>query len=794
MRRSEAAKYARWSAAVAVLLAGITGAVYVGRSWQRIVEKRHAPPAPPVNVERQSTSLTFSKVEENQTIFTVEASKSTDFRGENATLLEDVKITVFGKTGQRHDVLHTQSCRYSKETGGIACAGAVQIDLMSAAEAARSQRGPEEAAAQAVRIETKGVRFDRASGLARTDQPVFFRFPNGEGQAVGVEYRSEEGALRLLRDVSVKLKPSPEQGAKKTQGMDEVAIHGSQLDFGRDSHAMELLGPATAETAAGRIAAGEFQLLLDENFHAKTLSAKPASFGSASAAAGKPGEPDRLTTAGRPQVAVKSPSGTQTVSADLIAASIDPEGWVERITGQGSVQGTVETPESNGSWKAESAELEMWPRVNQPKELNLKGGIDLSLAALGNGESRELETEALRVTFRGGKPQEKSRVLRAETLAPGSLLWKEAIPAAGGALQETRLKAERMWLDFGVEGKGRRLEARGNVQMERRTPGRQMQTATANAGSVELAARGGWSRMELDGIVRLKEGDRSALADHAMILRAEQTATLTGHATVRDAASQTTAAKITFFQESGDVQADGDVKTSDLSVKSSAVELAPAPATITADHLQANSKSGRALYSGHARLWQGASVLEADAIELNREERSLSATGNVRAVFPRSGAGSKKNASSGPAAALWHVSAGSLKYWEKENRAHLEQNVVIQSANNRIRGAVMDLYFARAGANGAAAGSAAGAGAREISRAVATGGVIVEQGERRATADRGEYTAADGKFVMSGGNPTIFDAASGTTTGRQLTFFLADDTIIVDSEKGSRTLTKHRVE
>jgi hypothetical protein len=85
-------------------------------------------------------------------------------------------------------------------------------------------------------------------------------------------------------------------------------------------------------------------------------------------------------------------------------------------------------------------------------------------------------------------------------------------------------------------------------------------------------------------------------------------------------------------------------------------------------------------------------------------------------------------------------------------------------------------------------------GAQQISRAVGTGGVTVQQGERRATADRGEYIAADGKFVMTGGTPTLFDATEGTTTGRQLTFFLADATIIVDSENGSRTLTKHRVE
>ena len=116
-----------------------------------------------------------------------------------------------------------------------------------------------------------------------------------------------------------------------------------------------------------------------------------------------------------------------------------------------------------------------------------------------------------------------------------------------------------------------------------------------------------------------------------------------------------------------------------------------------------------------------------------------------------------------------------------------------------MHAAVVDLYFTRAGkpnsnaANGSAAANPA-AGAQQISRAVGTGGVVVDQGTRKATADRGEYSATDGKFVMSGGNPAIYDAVEGTTTGRQLTFFLADDTIIVDSENGSRTLTKHRVD
>ncbi len=89
---------------------------------------------------------------------------------------------------------------------------------------------------------------------------------------------------------------------------------------------------------------------------------------------------------------------------------------------------------------------------------------------------------------------------------------------------------------------------------------------------------------------------------------------------------------------------------------------------------------------------------------------------------------------------------------------------------------------------------AAAGGAQQLTRALATGGVTVRQGDRRGTAERAEYVVADGKFVLSGGNPTLYDAVQGTTTGRQLTFFLADDTILVESSEGTRTLTRHRIQ
>jgi lipopolysaccharide export system protein LptA len=136
------------------------------------------------------------------------------------------------------------------------------------------------------------------------------------------------------------------------------------------------------------------------------------------------------------------------------------------------------------------------------------------------------------------------------------------------------------------------------------------------------------------------------------------------------------------------------------------------------------------------------------------------------------------------------VHAGTLTYWSGEGRARLEQSVSAQSRQAQINSRVLELFFS----SGSSAGAQAASSARQLARATATGSVVVRQGDRRGAAERADYAAAEGKFVLSGGRPTLYDASRGTTTGRQLTFFFADDTIIVDSGEGSRTLTRHRVE
>jgi LPS export ABC transporter protein LptC len=801
MLRSEAARYARWSAAVALLLAAATALVYLNRGWVRRVERKQAPPPAPVDVTRQSAGINFRQFDkQSQTvIFEVQASKSTEYKGQDASLLEDVKITIFGKAGDRHDVIHTRSCAYRKAKGGIRCSGDVQLDLMSAKDAKLVEKNPEQAETRTTHVETRNVTFDRLSGLAQTDQRVTFAFPHGTGDATGLEYKSEEGTLKLLHEVRLRLvQPAAVAGQKMSKAElrpgQDVHVKGASLDFGRDTRLMHLHGPAEAETPAQRLTAGEISLALDEDFHAEKLVAVSAG-------------------GNRPDLTSKGASGELKLEADTLTAHFSPAGSITKLEATGAVHGLRSGPAEDDEASADSGTLDLWPRFSQPKELNLSGSVVLKADVKKTGEARVLQTNAFRMEFSGGNEREASKPQKAETLAAGTIEWTDAA-TSGNAAAKTKLQADRLVMDFAEKGKARQLQANGNVQTERRVAGHPLQTATARSGLAQMSAAGGWSQMDLQGDVKLKEADRRGQAEHAVFQRASQTATLTGQAVARDATTETHAPRITFAQTSGDILAEGGVRSTDFSSKGSAVQLAPAPANITSETLQANSKSGRALYTGHARLWQGDSVLEANSIELLRDTRVLNAVGNVRAVFPQA-AGQPKEQGAGPVLdsgaqqvnaaqvtpkkpQLWHVTCATLTYQDKEGRAHLQQNVVVQSAEQKMRGPELDLQFTRssdAGASGSATGPAnTSGGAQQISRAVGTGGVTVEEGDRRATAERGEYTAASGKFVMSGGNPTLYDGSAGATTGRQLTFFLADDTIIVDSENGSRTLTKHRVE
>jgi lipopolysaccharide export system protein LptA len=833
MRRTEAARYARSSAAVALVLALATAAVYVERAWKARTERKNAPAAAAANVARESNGVTFSKGEGSRKEFTVEASKSTDFTDRNLTELEAVVITIFGKNGDRHDVIHTQSCQYGKSDGNVVCSGEVRMDLQSAADLARVAHAAPDAVPQVMHVVTQAVTFNQKSGTAMTAEPVSFSFPNGGGQGIGMEYKSEAGTVRLLRDVRLKLRPpasavapakakaksrppAPGSGLADAAAEDVVTVTGTSLDFDRLSRRMHVDGPAAAESKTTRLTSGELTLDLDAQFRAQTLLASGN------------------VKDEQPKIVSQGGGGQTELSADHLAAEFSPQGWTTRVEAHGHISGVRRAAAQREVANAESATITMWPRVNEIKELELHGNVTLKTLAATTTDVRVLHTEAFRMQFSAARGDEAGKPLKAETLTPGRLEWTEnnastvtglrpanasSVPnqARAPITAHSALTADKLQMLFAADGKAKQLQADGHVRMERTMADQPVQTATAQTGVANLLPTGAWSQMDLNGAVKLLQGQRNGQADHAVFRQAEQTATLTGRAIARDATTETAAARIVFSQATGDIRAEGAVRSTDFPVSSGAgsnapVQLGPGPTHITSDLLQANSQSGRALYTGHARMWQGESVLEADSIELLRDSRVMNALGNVRAVFPQATAATPGNANSlstpvlastiatpgtGPNAAkkspLWHLTAQSLMYSDADSHAHLEHDVVALSADQKLRAPIVDLYFTRGSTLATGVSPAPRDSPQQISRAVGTGGTTVEEGGRKAVAERGVYTATDGKFVMSGGHPTLFDGTEGNTTGRQLTFFLADDTIIVDSENGSRVLTRHRV-
>jgi lipopolysaccharide export system protein LptA len=354
----------------------------------------------------------------------------------------------------------------------------------------------------------------------------------------------------------------------------------------------------------------------------------------------------------------------------------------------------------------------------------------------------------------------------------------------------------------------RELRGSEGVQFGRQIGEASPQTTISQEMVAQFAASGGWSIVDQTGNVQLHRDNETAQAERAHFERTSDTTLLEGSVVLTDSTSRTTARSALFNQTTNEFRAIGRVVTVESSSGGSQfVNLAPGPGRVSGERLDANSATGHAVYSGNARLWQGDSIVEGETIELNRQIHTLIATGQVHAVFPQAAAPNHSQAGSRPGPSkpeFWHADGSRLTYLSDESRGRMEENVRAHSEEGSMTADAIDFFFAPAanpaipdanmtGKTAPRPQNGTGTG-QQLVRASAFGTVNVEQQGRHGKANRADYTAGDGRFVLSGGTPTVYDASGNATQGRQLTFFFGDDTIDVDSAEGLRTLTLHRVE
>src|SRR3984957_20645063 len=138
-----------------------------------------------------------------------------------------------------------------------------------------------------------------------------------------------------------------------------------------------------------------------------------------------------------------------------------------------------------------------------------------------------------------------------------------------------------------------------------------------------------------------------------------------------------------------------------------------------------------------------------------------------------------------------------LLYAENDHKAVFSGAVVAQTPTALVRSSFMDVYFSSppAPAKSSPPPGTQGSQSSQVSKIVARGGVQLEQPGRKGTGEELTYTAADGKFLLTGTTaspPRLTDQVRGTVTGDALIFNDRDGSVVV-SGGASKAVTQTRV-
>ncbi len=136
------------------------------------------------------------------------------------------------------------------------------------------------------------------------------------------------------------------------------------------------------------------------------------------------------------------------------------------------------------------------------------------------------------------------------------------------------------------------------------------------------------------------------------------------------------------------------------------------------------------------------------------------------------------------------ITAAKLTYADSERKVHYEGGVLAKGADFTASAKTADAYLLSRSQTSNHQGFA---GPGQLDRMVAQDDVVIQQPIRRASGQKLVYSAADDKFVLTGGPPSIFDAEQGKITGVSLTFFRRDDRVLVEGEASTPVVTQTRV-
>jgi len=743
----------------------VVGAFYLRARWEQHRSLFELPKKVSVDIQQTSEGFTLSKSEGGRTLFTIHASRATRFKEGGRATLHDVSITFYGRQSERADRIYGSDFEYDPKTGTVVSRGEVEIDLAGTGE--RPELGKEASQhlkvqpppmpKEPIHVRLEQLSFNHKSGVAQSEGKAEFRLTHATGSARGLLYDSKKNELLLRSAIDIRGDGPHAERIQARSGTlrkepRQLVLRG--VEMSSEGHQLE-----TEQLVVH---------LAHDNSMQRVEAEQP------------------LKMSGGDGLEVRAARGVLTLGegsrpqSGWLGGGVDFSSQLQATSGHA---GEVRLQFSPGAAQAGKETGSKQPA--QLQAIHARGGVELRQWPPEGSKNRRtlvMTSDAMTFSLRDGR-----ELSTAQTEGPGELRVGASDAARGD--EQTTIAARRFTADFGRRNHLRSVSGSGGVVVTARAQGEADKVSTSESLRAEFSPAGEISSAVQEGDVRYREGaggeqgrrGRSVTAARASYAPRDESLTLTGSPRIVDGGMTMTADQVRLMRRGGAMLATGSVKTtySELKAQPNGAMLASGePVHVTAEAVSAEQSRGSARYSGGARLWQGANIVEAPVIEFDEQNRTIVARGDavhpVRSVFVREDAKGK--------IASVLLTAPQLKYSDRERLASYTGGVQAKSEDGVLTAERADALLG-------AAGNAQGGAPGRLESIVASGGVLVRQRERSVRGEKLEYQARSGTFVMSGGSPTLTDPVNGTVRGNSLTFYSRDDRVVAEGGDASRAVT-----
>ncbi|MGD1080615.1 MAG: LptA/OstA family protein [Candidatus Sulfotelmatobacter sp.] len=808
----------RLLAATAVLLTLVVAGMYFYARWRATNVLKQIPGKIGYDIKQTASGFQFSKSDGKRTLFTVQASDVKEFKLNGNAELHNVSIVLYGRDSSRFDQIYGDDFAFNQKTGDVTAKGDVQIDLVSnpAGLASPDQTTPKELK-NPIHLKTRDLVFNKDSGNAMTAARVEFQTPQATGWAMGVKYTGKSNTLTLSSQIHVVLNGPYAAVIQAEHGIITNAPREITLDH---PHVSREDGALQADQAVFYLSRENQveRILATGNVTTETRmegTKRSASSAKRNSAADK--------TAVQPQ---PSEMRSRADQAEFLLQGKQDLLRTATMTGNVHIEQTGPQPMQGEAGRV----ILDFAGQNQLQKVHALDGARLTQKTVAGTQP------AAKANATGPQDFELTAPIIDFTVAQGHILQNAVTsgtahitiaqtqgPASGSAqalaAQRTVVTAGKFDAQFtSFDGRNHLANVHGapDARIVNSTPGEPDRVSTSDSVDATFLPQGGIDSITQQGNVAYTDGQdpdkrMQAWANSARYTPADQMLVLTGNPRVANGGMATTAKTIRINRATGDALAQDDVKSTYSELKeqpNGALLASSSPIHVTAHSMTAHNNPGVAVYTGNARLWQDANIIEAPTIQFDRDRRFVTAQGTpaepVQTILaqaakaraettPQSEKTSGKRSSKGTslsASTPISITAARLTYADSERRIHYEGGVIAKAADFTASAKTVDAYLLP---RSQTSNTQSFAGPGQLDRMVAQDNVVIQQPKRRAEGQKLVYTAADDRFVLTGGPPSIFDAEQGKITGVSLTFFRRDDRVLVEGGASTPVVTQTRV-